>query len=335
MSDDRYVLLPQPIEEEALQILYKHNFKVIQAENPDPETVTPLMKNAKAIVLRTGIKMTQSLIDKAKDLWTISRTGAGVDNVDLEAASKKEVIVTSSIGVNTGTVVEHDLSLMFALFKQLFLMDREVRNGNFKIRYKNYPRDLHGKTLGIVGFGRIGSEIAKKSSQLFNMKIVAYDEYLSEEKKRALESWVRFISLEELFKESDVVSIHLPLNSETMGMINFKLLGIMKKSAFLINTSRGGVIDEDDLVKVLRENTISGAGLDVFEKEPLELNNPLFTLDNVILTPHTAALTKECVVRMATSAVKRVIDILNGYIPDNIANPEVLKTKRWKNLKEK
>jgi len=167
------------------------------------------------------------------------------------------------------------------------------------------------------------------------MKILAFDEYLSEVKKKEYSSWVEFVDLEYLFKISDIVSIHIPLNEETRGIINNKYLSLMKNSAFLINTSRGGVINEKDLINVLIEKKIAGAGLDVFEKEPPDENNPLLKMDNVVLTPHSAALTEECVKRMAVSAVERVLDVFNGFIPDNIANPEVLKNPRWSTMKRK
>lgn len=146
---------------------------------------------------------------------------------------------------------------------------------------------------------------------------------------------MRFTALEELFKEADVISLHIPLSEETKGLIDCKYLSLMKSAAFIINTSRGGVIKEGDLIKALQQGLIAGAGLDVYEKEPLDAGNPLLELKNVILTPHSAALTKECVIRMAVSAARRVIDLFNGYIPENIANPEALSMQKWRHLREK
>lgn len=330
-----YVLLPQRIEVEALKLLKNKDIKIIQAGDPKPETVAPLMKGARAVILRTGIVITKDLLELSEDLWTISRTGGGVDNVDVKAATERGILVTSSLGVNTTSVAEHCFALILALFKQLFITDREVRRNNFRIRYQNLSRDLREKSLGVVGFGRIGSELARYCSTVFNMGIMAHDPYIGEDFKKGAGSWVTFTSLEELFRKSDVVSIHIPLTKDTKGIINWEYLSLMKPDAFIINTSRGGVINERDLIRALKEGLIAGAGLDVFEKEPLERDNPLLNMKKVILTPHTAALTKECVVRMATSAVMRVIDLFNGYIPDNIANPEVLSIGKWKHLKEK
>ena len=246
------VLLPQPIEKEALDVLDENGDEVVTAGEPKSEIVGPLMKDAQAIVLRTGIKITRELLAYPNDLMMISRTGAGVDNVDIPAATEKGIIVTSSIGANTTSVAEHALALILALFKQLFLMDAEVRKGNFAIRYKNCPTDLRDKTIGIVGFGRIGSLIARCCHTMFAMKVLAYDLFLSEEQKASFRDWVTFTDLPELCANADVISIHTPLNSDTRKMFNRRFFSKMKKTAFIVNTSRGGVIDEQDLIQALR-----------------------------------------------------------------------------------
>jgi D-3-phosphoglycerate dehydrogenase len=328
------VLLPQPIEDEAVRILEKNDVQWVTASEPKPAIVGPLMKEAQAIILRTGITVTRDLLAYPNDLMMISRTGAGVDNVDIPAATEQGIIVTSSIGVNTTSVVEHGLALILALFKQLFLLDGEVRKGNFSIRYKNIPRDLFGKTIGIVGFGRIGSLIAHACHTVFDMKVMACDAFLSDQQKGAYRDWVTFTDLRDLCMHSDVISIHTPLNRDTEKMFNRSLFSGMKRTAFVINTSRGGVIDERDLIEALRDGVIAGAGLDVFENEPIKPGNELLSMKNVILTPHTAALTEECVNRMAVAGAERVVDLFNGFIPENVANPEVLSHDRWKYLKD-
>jgi len=326
----KLVLLPQPIEEEAVDVLRAAGLELVTAPEPKPDVVAPLLKGARAIVLRTGIKITRELLEKADELVTISRTGAGVDNVDLDAAAEKGILVTSSLGVNTSSVVEHALALMMALFKQLPLMDREMRGGNFNIRYKNLPADLREKTLGLVGFGRIGSTLAKICHDGFNMRIVAFDEYLPESAKASYSGWVEFVSAGEVARRADVVSVHIPLTGETKHFFNAAFFKKMKKSAFLLNTSRGEVVLEADLIQALKDGVIAGAGLDVFENEPLKPDNGLLAMKNVILTPHTAALTAECVVRMAVSGAQRVIEVFEGKIPENIANPKALEHPRWK-----
>jgi len=324
------ILLPQPIEVEAMELLKRSGYDIVLSRDPMPETVKPLMRGIQGIILRTGIKMTRDLMNQADDLWVISRTGAGVDNVDVEAATEMGILVTCVPGANTRTVVEHTLTLILTLMKQIPLMDREVRRDNFAIRFKNIPRDLNGKTLGVVGLGRIGSELARVCHQAFGMRILAHDPYLTREAQTPFENWVVFCDMERLFRESDVISLHIPFSPETKKLISVQHLNWMKPDAFLVNTSRGGVLDEEALVRFLREKRIAGAGLDVFAQEPLEKTNPLKELDNAILTPHTAALTQECVIRLAVEAVQSAIDVLSGKRPsEGIVNPEVLTQPRW------
>ncbi|MBW2429907.1 MAG: hydroxyacid dehydrogenase [Deltaproteobacteria bacterium] len=324
------VLLPQPIESEAMALLKRENCTITTARDPQPETVLPLIKDAHGLILRTGITITRELIAAADKLMVISRTGAGLDNVNVAAASEKGIIVTSNLGVNTISVAEHVLSMMLALSKRLAVLDHAVRSGNFGIRYQNLPRDVNGKTIGLLGFGRIGCEIGKICRQIFDMQVIAYDPYLTDEKKKECHGWASMVELDELFSESDVISIHVPLTDQTRHLVDEAGFSLMKPDAILINASRGGVVNEAALVKALQNNKIAGAGLDVFSEEPVPADNPLLKLENVILTPHTAALTREGVTRMATEAAKCVLDVFSGREPQNVANPQVLESGRWK-----
>ncbi len=326
------VLLPQPIESEAIALLERENCTIASAPDPAPETVLPLLKNAHGLILRTGITITHDLMDAADNLLVISRTGSGLDNVDVAAASEKGIIVTSNLGVNTISVAEHVLSMMLALSKRLAVMDHAVRSGNFGIRYQNLPRDINGKTIGLLGLGRIGCEIGKICHQVFGMQVFAYDPYLPDEKKAEYRSWATFAELYELLSKSDVISIHVPLTDKTRHLVGDAEFSLMKTDAILINASRGGVVNETALVKALQNAEIAGAGLDVFSEEPVQPDNPLLKLDNVILTPHTAALTRECVTRMATEAAKCVLDVFSGREPQNVANRQILESGRWKPL---
>lgn len=326
MSEKRKVLLPQPIEQESVDYLLKNGCELIVCEKCEYEEVAEKIKDAEALVLRTGIKITEDLLKHAENLKIISRTGGGVDNIDLKASTAKGIIVTSSIGANTSSVIEHTIALILTLAKRIPIMDQAVRAGNFKIRYQNLSVDIRDKILGIVGFGRIGSGLAEICRNSFHMKIIAHDDYLPDRVKKQYREWVDFTTLDTVVEQSDFISIHIPLTESTRGIINIDKLKKMKKSAIIINTSRGEVISEKDLIEALEKNYIAGAGLDVFENEPVEKNNPLLKMDNVVLTPHSAALTRECTVRMALEAVKRVVKYFNGEIPENIANPEALKT---------
>jgi D-3-phosphoglycerate dehydrogenase len=332
LESSKRVLLPQPIEAEAVEALERAGVDRVVAKDPSPETVRPLLNNVQGLILRTGIKITGELMDLAKELQVISRTGGGLDNVEVDAATKKNIIVTSNLGVNTSSVVEHALALMLTLVKQIPAMDRAIRNENFKIRYKNLPRDLRGKTLGLLGFGRIGSELGRSCRELFDMQVISHDPYVSETVRTACKHRVAFVEREELFSRSDVLSIHVPLSASTHHAVGEAALSLMKPSAIIINTARGPIIDQTALFHALQKRKIAGAGLDVFEQEPVFGDNPLLGLDNIVMTPHSAALTKECVVRMAVEAVNCTLAVFNGRIPPNVANPEVLASDKWKHL---
>ena len=324
------VLLPQPIEPEATALLEQAGCSIAVAADPKPETVMPLMRDALGLILRTGITITRDLIAAAPGLLIISRTGGGLDNVDVAAATEQGILVTSNLGVNTISVVEHVLSMILTLSKKLAVMDQAVRRGNFAIRYQNLPRDISGKTVGLLGFGRIGSELGRVCRNTFGMRVIAYDPYLTGEKKDEYRDQASFTGLEELLSESDVISIHVPLTDQTRNLVDEAEISKMKPEAILINASRGGIVNETALVKALQLNRIAGAGLDVFSKEPVPDDHPLLKLENVILTPHSAALTRECVTRMATEAAKCVIDVFAGREPQNVANRQVLESGRWK-----
>jgi D-3-phosphoglycerate dehydrogenase len=332
LESSKRVLLPQPIEAEAVKVLEQAGVGMVLAEDPSPETVRPLLSGVQGLILRTGIKITRDLMDKADELQVVSRTGGGLDNVDVDAATDKNIIVTSNLGVNTSSVVEHALALMLALTKQLPVMDQAIRNGDFKIRYKGLPRDLRGKTLGLLGFGRIGSELGRSCRELFNMQVISHDPYVSEAVRTGCKGQVAFVEREELFNRSDVLSIHVPLTETTRHAVGEQALAQMKPSAIIINTARGPIIDQSALFRALQNQKIAGAGLDVFEEEPVSEDNPLLGLDNIIMTPHSAALTKECVIRMAVEAVNCTLEVFNGRVPPNVANPQVLTTDRWKHL---
>lgn len=333
MEASKRVLLPQPIEPEAVALLEEAKCEIVVAADPKPETVLPLMEDVHGLILRTGITITSDLIAAAPDLMVISRTGGGLDNVDVDAATEKEIIVTSNLGVNTISVAEQVLAFMFALAKQLPVLDKAVRSDNFGIRYQNLPRDLYGQTLGLLGFGRIGSEVGRICQQVLGMQVVAFDPYLPDEIKTQYSSWVTFLDLEPFLSTADVVSIHVPLTDGTRHILSDAEFEMMKPESLLINTSRGPVIDEAALIKALQDKKIAGAGLDVFSQEPVPADSPLLQLENAIFTPHSSALTKECVIRMATEAVRCVLDVFNGQEPPNVANRDILKSSKWQHLK--
>jgi D-3-phosphoglycerate dehydrogenase len=290
--------------------------------NFDVETIKKMVADVEGIILRTNIKVTREIIEAAPYLKIISRTGAGVDNIDIAAATEKGILVCNAPGVNSISVAEHTLALILVIAKQLKVIDKAVHVGNWKIRYTSKAEDLDGKTLGLVGIGHIGSLLAQKCCLAFNMKVIAYDPYVKQAEGLELCS-----SLDQLFSQSDFISIHVPYTKETHHLVNARLLSLMKPDSYLINTSRGPVVDEKALIEALKNDSIAGAGLDVFEKEPPSLDNPLLKFNNVITTPHSAGLNRDCERKLAIEAAQAVIDLLEGRQPKHIYNKKELLLK--------
>ncbi len=290
--------------------------EIAQVDEGSVEDLKEKLKGAYAVFLGTWVKFTAELMDISPDLKVISRTGVGVDNVDIAAATKRGIMVLNTPYANAVSVAEHAVTLMLALAKQLFFLDSSIRTDNFKARRLNLPVDIDSKTLGLIGCGGIGRLVAQKCRNGFNMNVLGYDPYL----KTAPEGIELVNQLEEIYRRSDFVSIHLPLTEETRNLINAYSLAHFKSSALLINTSRGGIVDEAALAQALEAGKIAGAGLDVFSQEPVPLNSPLMTARNLIMTPHSAALTQECVVRVATAAAEGIIQAIEGREPEFVFN---------------
>lgn len=253
-------------------------------------------------------------------LKIIANYAVGFDNIDLKAAKEREIMVTNTPGVLTETVAEHTITLLFAVTRRIVEADKFTRAG----RYKGWEpllflgSDMVGKTLGIVGLGRIGGEISKRMGQGFGLKIIYYDVFRN--KKAEKELGIKYVPFKSLLKTSDFISLHVPLLPQTRHLISSKELKMMKKTAYLINTSRGPIIDEKALVLALKNKWIKGAALDVFEFEP-RLVHGLAKLDNIILTPHIASATEETRNKMAGLAAKNIIAGLSGETPLNLVKP--------------
>jgi D-3-phosphoglycerate dehydrogenase len=263
--------------------------------------------------------LTAKALEYADKLKIISRIGVGYDTVDIPAATAKGIAVTTTPGAGAETVAEHAMALMLTMTRKIFQCDRSVREGSW-IRISG--PSIYRKTLGIIGLGTIGKQLAKIVSG-FDMKIIAYDPFKDE--KYAKEHNITYVSLEELLKTSDYISLHMPLNKETKYMIREETLKMMKPSAQLINCARGGLIDEDALYHALKDGVIAAAASDVFEKEPVDMANPLFELDNFIMTPHNAGTSVEGKNKVVGAAIKNVLDIMDGKMPIGLKNPEVFK----------
>ena len=257
-------------------------------------------------------------------LKVVARVGVGYDAVDCAAATRHGVAVCTTPNTNQGAVAEHTFAMMLALTKNIVSQHIGTREGRWP-RGSNIP--MRWRTMGIAGLGRIGKATATRA-RAFEMKVIAYDPF--PDTAWAAANDVKMVSLEELFRESDFLTLHMPALPETAKMVNAKMLALMKPTAYLVNTSRGAVIDEADLYEALKAKRIAGAGLDVFAQEPPG-NSPLLTLDNVVLTPHAAGVDLQSRDDMARSAADAIISLSRGEWPtEKVVNPEVKKTFRWK-----
>ncbi|MFA4661789.1 D-2-hydroxyacid dehydrogenase [Pyrococcus kukulkanii] len=302
------VLVAAPLHERAIQILKDAGLEVIYEEYPDEEKLLELVKDVDAIIVRSKPKVTRRVIENAPKLKVIARAGVGLDNIDVEAAKEKGIEVVNAPGASSRSVAELAIGLIFAVARKIAYADRRMREGVWA-KKECMGIELEGKTIGIIGFGRIGYQVAKIARAL-GMNILLYDPYPNEE--RAKEVGGKFVDLETLLKESDIVTLHVPLLDSTYHLINEERLKLMKKNAILINAARGAVVDTNALVKALQEGWIAGAGLDVYEEEPLPKDHPLTKLDNVVLTPHIGASTYEAQERAGVEVAEKVVKILKG-----------------------
>lgn len=310
-----------PLITEEKKILSKYA-DVQVAKSTDEDNLIVEARDAD-IIMVVYARITERIINSATKLRGIVRYGIGVDNIDLKAASRRRIPVANVPDYCIGTVADHAFALLLALNRKLLLADNIVRTGNWGAWTSPSPKlmgvDLEGKTLGLIGIGKIGSAVAARAKG-FGMKVIAYDPYIPKEVAERL--GIELVNLETLLKSADFVSVHSPLTNETRGMIGERELKLMKKTAYIINTARGPIIQEEALYKALKNGWIAGAGLDVYTKEPPDRDNPLFKLENVVLTPHIAYYTQEAIWRLEMTAVEEAIRILQGQLPKNLVNKE-------------
>lgn len=306
------VLVASRIHEKGIEFLKNSGVEVVLVDEPPESELVNLIKGFHGLIVRSKPLVTRRVIERADQLMVIARAGVGVDNIDIEAARDKGIEVLTVPEATTLSVAELTIGLILAVARKISYCDRSIRRGEWPKKYA-VGFELGGKTLGIIGAGRIGSKVAKIARYGFNMDIVYYDIARNPEIEEELGA--RFMDLDELLKTADVVSIHVPLTPETTHMINEEKLKLMKKTAILINTSRGAVIDTNSLIKALREGWIAGAGLDVFEEEPLPRDHPLTTLDNVVLTSHIGASTHEAQERAGIEVAKKIVEYFKARKP--------------------
>jgi D-3-phosphoglycerate dehydrogenase len=295
-------------------VLSKFNVEIEHYEIKDLESLIEVTQDVDAILTRETV-LPRSLIEKLKNCKVIVRYGVGVDNIDLEAAKEKKIYVCNVKDYGTDSVAEHTLGLLMSISRRIVTRDPDVRKGNWSIGTEEKIYSLKGKILGVVGYGNIGQAFVKKCSGLEFSKVLIYDPWFKNETNFEL------TNIENLFKKSDVISLHLPLNEKTKYIVNKELISQMKSNAIIINTSRGGLIDEFSLSDALINEKIFGAALDVFEKEPPLKSNPLLSLKNVILTNHIGWYSEESISSLQKKAAEEVLRIFEGKKPISWVNP--------------
>ena len=272
-----------------------------------PEELTAIIGDYEALIVRSASLVTAQVIEAGKKLMVIGRAGVGIDNIDVDAATQRGIIVVNAPTGNTISAAEHTIGLMMSLARHIPQANASLKAGQW-LKNKYTGIEVRNKTIGIIGLGNIGSAVARRA-QGMEMKVIAFDPFVSAE--RAKQLMVTMVSLEELFKTSDFITIHTPLNATTKSIITEKEIALMKPSVRIINCARGGLIDEELLVKAITEKKIAGAALDVFTKEPIT-ESPLFGKDNVVVTPHLGASTAEAQVTAARDVAEQIVDVLNG-----------------------
>jgi len=330
------VLISDNISTKCVDILKNAGLKVDVKTGMSPDELKACIGEYHGLIIRSATKMTADIIEAAKNLKVIGRAGSGLDNVDKTAATKKGIVVMNTPGGNTITTAEHTIALMVSLARQIPQATMSMKSGKWE-KKKFMGVELFNKTLGVVGIGNIGSQVARRM-QAFSMNIIAFDPFLSEEK--AKEMGVEKVALKELFKRADFITIHTPLTPETKNLINKEVIKTMKPGVRIINCARGGIINEKDLYDALVEGKVAGAALDVLEKEPPE-NNPLLTLDSVVTTPHLGASTREAQENVAVAVAEQIVDYLvhdtirNAINFPSIPSDQVAKLNPYINLAER
>ena len=304
----------------------KKKYDTVMAPEGSEDTIIRYVNESKASAIVTrGEKITEKILKNCPSLEVVGYPGVGINSIDIPSCTEYGVSVVNAPNGNYVSVAEHAMLFVLSLSRNLVDRDYCVRNDKWHKRDAELPMEIHSKKLFIIGLGKSGREAARMA-QAFNMKVMAYSRSISREKMDSV-NIEKVESLEEGMAKADFVSLHVPLTEETRGMISREQISCMKKTGFLINISRGPIIDQNALVEALKANRIAGAALDVFDVEPPSLADPILELKNVILTPHLAGDTKEAKERCIMTMVEGMDAVLSGKIPQYIANPEVIKKK--------
>lgn len=324
------VVMTEAVVPEGMALLAEKD-EIYVAHDANPANYKEEMETADALIVRAAPAkiVNEAVMKAAPRLKVIGRTGVGYDSVDVEAATALGIPVVITPGANNRAVAEHSLTMMLALSKNLVEAQVETAKGNWKIRDAHKQFELYGKKAGIIGLGRIGKDVAGLC-QAIGMKVAGYDPFLTKAQVEEM-GYEYFADYEEMLKVCDVISIHVPLTPQTENMIGEKQFAKMKPTSIIINCSRGGIVNEADLICALNEGVIAGAGLDVFVGEELTPGNPLLEAKNLIFSPHSAAQTREAVINMATMCVSGCKAVCEGKKWKFVADPKVYEHEKWKN----
>jgi len=330
MNSNKYkILVVQGLHEQGLQMLKNRTdieFNVLMSD--DENEILEAAKDVNGITVRTA-KISSRIIEAANKLQVVSRHGVGYDSIDLVSLNNKKIPLTIAAHSNMISVAEQAMFFLLALSKNVFYYDDFTRKGDWTNRWDVKAWDLAQKNILVIGFGRIGSNFVKRALA-FDMNVYVYDPYVEKEKVK-FSGAIPVDNISENLQKMDAVTLHCPKNDEATDLFTKKEFNLMKKSSFIINCARGGILNEEDLYEALTSKKIAGAGLDVFDVEPTPSSNPLFKLNNVILSPHIAGVTIESTVRMATETVQNVLDVLDDKINQSVVvnNKEI--GMWWKN----
>jgi D-3-phosphoglycerate dehydrogenase len=312
------ILVAEPLAKQGLEILRAHH-EVDEKTGLSPEDLAACIGEYDALLVRSQVKVTADIISHATRMVVIGRAGVGVDNVDLEAATKAGIVVVNAPTGNTTSAAEQTIALMLAVARKTAAADASMRRGEWK-RSSFTGVELRGRTLGIVGLGKIGMAVADRARGL-EMNLIGHDPFVTAEQAALHE--VELVELDALLEQSDVITVHVPLNKSTKGIVNADNVGKLKPGVMLVNVARGGVYDEAAVAQALTDGKIAGAGFDVYDPEP-PVDSPILTAPNVTLTPHLGALTTEAQQRVAEEACEQVVDVLAGHSARYAVNAPLL-----------
>ncbi|MCL5674641.1 MAG: phosphoglycerate dehydrogenase [Candidatus Omnitrophica bacterium] len=322
------VLVTDNLEQEGTSILKKANFEVDEKGKLSVEELEKIIGRYDVLIVRSGTRVPSSVIEKADNLKIIGRAGVGVDNVDVKTATAKGILVMNAPEGNTLSASEHTIGLILSLARNIPQADASLKTGKWE-RNRFMGTELFGKIIGIIGLGRIGKRVASIAHSL-GMKVLGYDPYMTEEDALSLN--ISLMTLEGLCMQSDIISVHTPLVPETKHLLSEKQFFIMKDGVMIVNVARGGLIDEDILIKYIKNGKVRGVALDVFEKEP-PLESELLKLDNAVVTPHLGASTREAQVNVARDICQQIIEAIQKKIIRNAINMSTMDEKLYEKMK--